>query len=177
MVAPQTTTAYLRSASADLSIAAPVIDDGVELWRLATESRRLDVNSRYSYLLWCRDFAATSVIARWSGAAVGFVTGYRRPAEPNTLVVWQVAVDASVRGRGVASRLLDALFDRVDGVDHLETTITPDNEPSTRLFTAFAERRGAEIARSELFDRSLLGAGHQPEILHRIGPIAQGRGT
>ncbi|GEL20951.1 L-2,4-diaminobutyric acid acetyltransferase [Pseudonocardia asaccharolytica DSM 44247 = NBRC 16224] len=147
------------------------------MWRLATESQVLDVNSRYAYLLWCRDHAHTSVLARRHGAAVGFVTGYRRPAEPNTLFIWQVAVSAAARGHGIALRMLDALFDRVDGVDHLETTITPDNEASVRLFTAFAERRRAGIVRSELFGRPLLGGDHQAEILHRIGPIVRGSGN
>jgi L-2,4-diaminobutyric acid acetyltransferase len=155
-------------------ISAPTIDDGAELWRLAAESQVLDLNSRYGYLLWCRDFAATSVVARMEGEAVGFVTGYRRPDNPRRLVVWQVAVDAAARGQGLAGRMLDTLFDNVDGVDHLETTITPDNESSVRLFTSFAERRGAALTRTELFSSELLGDDHEPEFLYRIGPIAQG---
>ena len=58
------------------------------------------------------------------------------------------------------------------GIDHLETTITPDNDASERLFAAFAERRAARLVTSELFSAELLGEGHEPEILHRIGPFA-----
>jgi L-2,4-diaminobutyric acid acetyltransferase len=160
-----------RNLGEQLMIGRPSVSDGVACWRIAAESGVLDVNSRYAYLLWCRDFAATSVVARDGDDVVGFVTGFRRPDEPATLVVWQVAVDEVARGRGVAGRMLDALFDAVPDVGHLETTITPDNEGSIALFSRFAQRRGAEVRRSELFGTELLGAGHEPEILFRIGPV------
>jgi L-2,4-diaminobutyric acid acetyltransferase len=124
--------------------------------------------------LWCRDFANTSVVARAGDHVVGFVTGYRRPDHPEVLVVWQVAVDAGARGRGVAGRLLDELVARVPRITVLETTITHDNAASQALFGAFAERHGATIDRTELFGSDVLGAEHEPEFLHRISPIDQG---
>ena len=155
-----------------LSIGPPTVDDGVQCWQLAVESTELDVNSRYAYLLWCRDFAATSVVARTEQDAVaGFVTGYLRPDAPGTLVVWQVAVASQARGRGVATAMLDALLAQVTAADHVETTITPDNDASMRLFTGFARRHGAGVERRELFGSELLGGDHLPEILHRIGPV------
>jgi L-2,4-diaminobutyric acid acetyltransferase len=154
-----------------LTIGRPEVSDGVACWRLAEATGVLDVNSRYAYLLWCRDFAATSVVARRDGEVIGFVTGFCRPEEPSTLVVWQVGVDAAARGQGVAAAMLDTLFDRVPGVDHLEATVTPDNAGSVALFSRFADRRGASLRRSELFGTELLGDGHEPEILFRIGPV------
>ena len=158
-------------SSRAVRIEPPVVDDGVELWRLAAASKVLDVNSRYAYLLWCRDFADTSVVARRGEDTVGFVTGYRRPEVPDTLFVWQVAVDERARGEGLAGRMLDSLVDQVDDVHHLETTITPDNEASIALFTRFAERREAAVDRRELFDEELLGDDHLPETRFRIGPF------
>jgi L-2,4-diaminobutyric acid acetyltransferase len=154
-----------------LTIGNPTVTDGPACWRLAAATGVLDVNSRYAYLLWFRDFTATSVVARSGGDVVGFISGYRRPERPSTLMVWQVAVAEAARGRGVAAAMLDALYRRVPGVDVLETSITPDNGASVGLFTRFAERWGATVARSELFGTELLGAGHEPEILFRIGPI------
>jgi L-2,4-diaminobutyric acid acetyltransferase len=156
-----------------LTIGRPAVSDGVACWRLAEATGVLDVNSRYAYLLWCRDFAATSVVARHDGEVFGFVTGFRRPEEPSTLVVWQVGVDAAARGQGVAAAMLDALFDQVPGVDHLEATVTPGNIGSAALFTRFAERRGAPVRRGELFGAELLGDGHESEILFRIGPVGK----
>ena len=160
--------------SSAIDIGRPVVADGVELHRIAAESQVLDVNSRYAYLLWCRDFADTSVVARRGDDVVGFVTGYRRPAHPEVLFVWQVAVDAAARGAGLAGRMLDELIARVPGATVLETTVTDDNAASRAMFAALAARHGAEIERTELFDRDVLGAGHEPEILHRISPIDRG---
>ncbi|MFJ5274068.1 diaminobutyrate acetyltransferase [Streptomyces sp. NPDC088358] len=166
-----------------LRIDRPEVADGAALWRIAKDSGTLDLNSSYSYLLWCRDFAGTSVVARDTadpdGLPVGFVTGYVRPERPDTLLVWQVAVDASHRGRGLAAALLDGLTAQVARertISGVETTITPGNIASERLFTSYAARHGASVEREVLF-----GAGHfpnspdgphDPEVLYRIGPLS-----
>ncbi|HAG60102.1 MAG TPA: diaminobutyrate acetyltransferase, partial [Arthrobacter bacterium] len=73
---------------------------------MARDSKVLDLNSSYSYLLWCRDFAAASIMATVDGEPAGFITGYMRPGEPGTLMVWQVAVDEAFRGRKLAASML-----------------------------------------------------------------------
>lgn len=155
----------------------PAPADGAALWRIARDSKTLDLNSSYSYLLWCRDFAATSAVARDAdGEPIGFVTGYVRPDSLHTLLVWQVAVDEAHRGRGLAAALLDGLVARTaaeHGVNTVETTITPGNTASERLFTAFAERHGARLEREVLFEADQFPDGpHDPEVLYRIGPLA-----
>ncbi|OEJ96781.1 diaminobutyrate acetyltransferase [Streptomyces thermolilacinus] len=157
-------------------IESPRVEDGAAIWRIARDSEVLDLNSSYSYLLWCRDFAATSLVARGDdGEPIAFVTGYLRPDRPGTLVVWQVAVDREHRGRGLAAALLEALTTRLAdrGVHTVETTVTPDNTASDRLFTSFAERRGATLEREVLFDGRLFpeGTSHEPEVLYRIRPV------
>ncbi|NGN66593.1 diaminobutyrate acetyltransferase [Streptomyces sp. A7024] len=155
----------------------PRVEDGAAIWRIARDSKTLDLNSSYSYLLWCRDFAATSIVARGAGGEpVGFVTGYIRPDRPDTLMIWQVAVDASQRGRGLAGKLLDGLDAKVraaHGVSRLETTITPDNTASDRLFRSFARRHGAGVDREVLFPGEVFpeGGEHEPELLYTIGPL------
>ncbi|MEV5972154.1 diaminobutyrate acetyltransferase [Streptomyces sp. NPDC051921] len=175
------TTAHVTTPRARVAIGPAEVADGADLWRIARESGELDVNSPYSYLLWCRDFAATSAVARdASGRAVGFVTGYLRPEAPGTLFVWQVAVDGSHRGTGVAAALLDALSARVateHGPVRLEATVTPGNIPSDRLFRSYARRHGATVTREVLFPTTAFPdtpeAGvHEPEVLYRIGPPA-----
>lgn len=140
------------------------------MWRIARDSRVLDVNAPYAYLIWCRDFRRTSIVATAAGEVIGFVTGYARPERPDTLMVWQVAVDEQHRGKGLAGRMLDTLVDDVAPAC-VETTITPDNEASARLFTRFAERRGADLARGPVFDAGLFPDNHQTELLFRIGPL------
>lgn len=171
-----TTAATEFTASAESALLdTPAVEDGAGIWRIARDSKTLDLNSSYSYLLWCRDFAGTSVVARDAdGRPVGFVTGYIRPERPHTLLVWQVAVDGAQRGRGLAGAMLDDLAVRLvpQGVRRVETTITADNAASHRLFTSFAARHGATVEREELFPGALFPDGHEPESLYRIGPIA-----
>ena len=163
------------TGNTSVTIEHPSIGDGPHLWRLATEAGSLDVNSPYSYLLWCRDFAGTSVVARDGDRPVGFISGYTRPERPRILFVWQVAVAPTHRRRGLARRMLDRLADSLAprGVEAVEATVTPSNESSTRLFTSFAEARGATVQRDVLFAEDLFpgGGAHEPEVLFHIGPL------
>ncbi|MGA5444211.1 diaminobutyrate acetyltransferase [Streptomyces griseoincarnatus] len=156
-------------------MAVPTVGDGAAVWRIARDSGVLDVNSSYSYLLWFRDFARTSVVASQSGdVPVGFVTGFRRPEQPDTLVVWQVAVDRGQRGRGTAGAMLDHLTARLAAggtLRHLETTISADNAASHRLFRSFARRHGAPLERDLLFPAEFFPDAHDAEFLYRIGPL------
>lgn len=162
-----------------ISICLPDVSHGGHLWQIARDSAALDVNSSYAYLLWCHDFAATSAVALAGERAVGFVTGYLRPDAPDTLMVWQVAVDSGQRGRGLAGRMLHHLLDRLAprGVRWLHTTISPDNEASIRLFSGVARDRGTGIERRDLFAAhhfpadDAAGNGHQAEDLYVIGPL------
>lgn len=99
--------------------------------------------------------------------------GYRRPAKSDSLLVWQVAVDDSQRGRGLAGKMLDALFEQAipAGVRYLDTTITPDNDASIRLFTSFAKRWDATLERFEFLAADEFPEPHEPEDLFRIGPL------
>ncbi|MDQ3787301.1 MAG: diaminobutyrate acetyltransferase [Actinomycetota bacterium] len=155
-------------------IDSPSKKDGAAIWRIARDSGKLDLNSSYAYLLWCHDFADTSAVARVGDEVVGFVIGYRRPSAPDTVVVWQIAVDAGQRGRGTAAALLDALVRRT-GARRVETTITPDNEPSNALFRSLADRWGAEMSVAGEFAGSEFPDDHETEVLYRIGPFQDAR--
>lgn len=176
MSGERTADSGVEDAPDHVTLERPSIADGAALWRIARDSGKLDLNSSYAYLLWCRDFAATSIIARDGAEVVGFVLGYRRQDAPSTVVVWQVAVDSSQRGRGLAGRLLDGLFSRVTGGDvrYLETTVTPDNAASIALFASFAKRWSAEMSETRLFAASDFPDEHEPEQLYRIGPLQTG---
>ena len=161
-----------KLAESRVAFRVPRLEDAAALWRIARDSKVLDLNSSYTYLLWCRDFAQSSVVATVDDEVAGFVTGFLRPDEPDVVMVWQVAVDDEHRGRRLARRMLDELADRVGerSVRTMETTITPDNEASIRLFSSFAEGRGAEIVREPVFTAEMFPDGHDTELLFRIGP-------
>ncbi|MFC4334614.1 diaminobutyrate acetyltransferase [Salininema proteolyticum] len=157
----------------DYQFGAPDPREGKALYDLTVNTGNLDVNSPYAYALWCRDFAATSIVARKGDDLAGSITGYLRPDDPRTLFVWQVAVSPAHRRQGLARRMLDNLVDRLrpEGVDWVETTVTPDNKASLRLFASFAEGRNVKIKQDVLFTEQDLGPGHEPEVLHTIGPL------
>lgn len=158
-----------------IAIRPPTRADGAAMWRLAGRAGGLDVNSSYAYLLWCRDFAATTVVAVDPGSdeLAGFVSGYRRPDEQSVLLVWQVAVDPGHRRIGLGSRMLDAIVGvlRDLGGSHIETTVTPGNEASRAMFGALANRHGTGLSESELFGADDFPDDHEPELLLRIGPF------
>ncbi|MFA9431325.1 diaminobutyrate acetyltransferase [Egicoccus sp. AB-alg2] len=170
---------------------APAATDAADLWRLARDSGALDLNSPYAYLLWCTDFAATSVVAgtdavtadgdagargRDADGIVGFVGGYRPPTDPTSAFVWQVAVADAQRGRGLGRRLLSAFLARPGNRDArwLTATVTPDNAASLALFQGLADDLGVGCRQSERFAAEVfpVEAGvHQPELELRIGPL------
>ncbi|MGH9130268.1 MAG: diaminobutyrate acetyltransferase [Acidimicrobiales bacterium] len=156
-------------------LASPRPEDGAEMWRLATASG-LDLNSPYKYLLFCRDFADTSIVARIGDRLGGFVTGYVRP-HTQTLFVWQVGVAEEFRRRGLALAMLRALWQGAVPdllgvpIDHLEATFTPANLGSRRLFEAFARWAEVPMRTEVLFAVELFPEPHGPEVLLRIGPI------
>ena len=154
-----------------IEIGPPRPGDGAEIWRVANAAGGLDVNSSYAYLLWVRDFAATTGVAREGGRVAAYCTGYLRPDDPATYFVWQVAVHPDHRRRGLGLRLLDELVART-GATALEATVTPGNEASQRLFARFAEAHGAGLVTSPLFAATDFPDGHDPEDLLRIGPLA-----
>lgn len=152
----------------------PRARDGKRIWEIARDSRVLDVNSPYAYVLWSQDFSETSIVAEIDGDVVGFVTGYRRPTAPDTLMVWQVAVDDAQRGKKIARRMLCELFTHCApaGVVAVNTTISPDNEASQRLFAGAARALGLRFAREPFFSADLFLDSHQPEDLYLLTPAA-----
>ena len=113
-------------------------------------------------------------MAERDGAIVGWVSGYRPPAEPDAFFVWQVAVAPAARGARLAHRMIETLLDRpaACGVSHLITTVTADNRPSWALFEGLARRWDATLAKNALFERDAHFAGaHDTEWQARIGPL------
>ena len=160
---------------APASLRPPNAEDGYALHQLIARCPPLDCNSVYCNLLHCSDFADTAIAAENAeGQLVGFISGYRPPSRPDTLFVWQVAVDPSQRGQGLALRMLLTLTERLaaQGVRYLETTISPDNAASQALFKKAFARLHINFDTRTLFSRAEHFAGqHEDEELYRAGPL------
>lgn len=152
----------------------PKVSDGAKVAALVRACPPLEPNTEYAYLLLCDHFAGTSVVAEQEDQVLGFVGGYRLPERPDTVFVWQVAVSAEARGLGLGRAMLHELLDRPEcaGVTHLETTVSPSNTASAKLFRAAARDRGAECVEDGGYGPELFGEGaHEAEVLFRIGPV------
>lgn len=156
----------------------PTPNDGAPVFRLISRCPPLDINSMYCNLLQCTHFAATSVVAMQTvntdEELVGSISAYLIPEREDTLFIWQVAVDESARGIGLAGNMLKHILNRpqCSQITHLETTITESNKASWALFESLANKRGSTLQKSVMFDRDKhLASEHDTEFLARIGPF------
>ncbi|MCA9033854.1 MAG: diaminobutyrate acetyltransferase [Planctomycetaceae bacterium] len=158
----------------------PCVDDASEMWRVVAESGVLDCNSPYLYLLLCRHFRETCLVAEHGNQIVGFVSGYRLPEAGNTLFVWQIGVSPSAQRRGVASRLLHHLVQqcRQSCLEFVEATVSPSNTASRRLFHSLARTLNVPLTETTGFEQKHFpvpsdanATPHEAEPLLRLGPL------
>lgn len=162
-----------NNALTELVLSAPCAEDGSAVFDLIARCSPLDQNSMYCNLLQCSHFRDTSVVAKAQGMPVGFISGYRLPEQPDTLFVWQVAVDASIRGQGLASRMLLQLLQRHPDLRYLHTSITASNQASWRTFERLASRLEAALNTQVMFDQQRhFDQRHDTETLVVIGPFS-----
>ncbi|GGS81671.1 diaminobutyrate acetyltransferase [Streptomyces badius] len=155
---------------------APVPDDGPAVWKLVENTPGLDSNSPYYYTLWFRDFAHGSLVATVDDEIVGFLTGYRRPDEPETYFVWQTAVNPRHGIPFLGVKLFQAAADQqvAEGARYVEATVSAENKSIIMVLKQFARKHAAHIETRVLFPGSLFADDHHDEVLYRIGPLAAG---
>lgn len=161
--------------SIDIAYRKPEPRDGIQVNALIKRCPPLDTNSLYCNLLQCLDFAETSIVAQQqNGEIVGFISGYIPPKRTRTLFVWQVALDPEYRGQGIASEMLSRLFSRDSDLRFMETTISPSNTASQKLFKSFFTTHHMTLETRTLFERGIhFSDDHEDEVLYRAGPAKQ----
>ncbi len=148
--------------------------DGKAVADLVRAVGSLEPNTTYAYLLLCSHFSDTCVVARHEGTIVGALLGYRMPAQPHVLFIWQIGTAQEMRGKGLGRAMLTALRERArsKGITHFAQTIAPSNEASWGLFRSWARRSGLTLTEGEGFSRDVFGGeDHEPEALVTIGPL------
>lgn len=169
---PEPTLDKARTDARPIVLRKPVAEDGPAVSGLIGACPPLDENSRYCNLLQCTDFSDTCVVAERAGEVVGWVSGYRLPAEPATLFIWQVAVHPDARGEALGKRMLLSLLQRVSrsGVNALRTTVTKANHASRAMFGSIAASLDASMSEQKHFEtKRHFGGGHEGEYLIEIG--------
>lgn len=162
----------MDSAPSDILTRKPEASDGFAIHQLIAASPPLDLNSIYSYYLLSDHFRETCVVAESQGQLAGFLSAYLIPSRPDTLFIWQVVVDSNQRGRGVASRMVDALLAQreMSGLQAIEGTVNPSNRASRALFERLARNYGTQLEESTFLEASAFGpgGGHESELLLHI---------
>lgn len=165
-----------ESTKQSVTFHKPTLADAADIHTLINRCPPLDVNSLYLYLLLCQHHSGTCVVVKRGNEVVGYVSGYIPPQQPDVLFIWQVAVDETARGQGLAGRMLAEVLDRPENkqAKFIETTISPSNEASQALFKRFAEKRNTDCTQELLFKKQHFGKeAHEEEVLFRIGPFSE----
>ncbi|WP_407271532.1 diaminobutyrate acetyltransferase [Radiobacillus sp. PE A8.2] len=156
-----------------ITLSKPTVEDGAAMWELVNNST-LDQNSPYKYIMMAEFFAETCVVAKENDKLVGFVTAFIPPKRNDAIFVWQVGVDSSQRGKGVATKLINELLtrDACNDVRFIEATVTPSNKASQSLFKRLARDHDTQCVVNECFAEDLFPTdGHEEELNFRVGPI------
>ncbi|WP_431038372.1 diaminobutyrate acetyltransferase [Streptomyces sp. P6-2-1] len=151
----------------------PRLEDAQAMWRMVHESKELDDNSPYYYSIWCRDFAETSLVASLGDEVIGFLTGYFRPEQPDTYLVWQEAAKPRHGIPMLGVHLFEQAAERAvtHGARYIEATVSAGNKAIIMVLKKCAKRYQAPVHTEVLFPASLFPMAHHDEVLYRIGPI------
>jgi L-2,4-diaminobutyric acid acetyltransferase len=163
-----------KRKSRSMKFQKPGLDDANQIYNLVKRSQPLDINSLYSYLLVCAHFNRTSIVTKYDNQVVGYVSAYIKPQRDDTLFIWQVAVAPSMRGQGLASKMIHQILQRreLQEIKYIETTVTPSNQASMNLFKKISQDLNCDIKKSSYFTRDLFGeSSHEEELLLCIGPL------
>lgn len=144
-----------------------------EVKTLVDENEQLDSNSLYIYLIWCSFFSQNSAIAIKNNEVISFVTGFRKPDDPETYFLWQTAAK---KRHGVANLGLNLILYAVEkeienGIKAIEASVNKKNTPIVMLMKTLNKRVGGDLSTTSLFSSEQLsheGMQHHEETLIRI---------
>ena len=152
----------------------PKLEDSLKIHALIENCPPLDLNSSYCYML-CSSLWADTSICTWNkDQLIGFISALIRPDRPDTLFIWQVAVDKSARGQRLAQRMMQELLKRpiAKEIKYIHTTISPDNTASWGTFNSLTQALKCESRTLPFLDKDTHFNGlHESEDLLEIGPF------
>lgn len=98
----------------------------------------LEPYPHHQYVIVLRYLGDSSFVAVVDDEIAAFEVGFPSSSRPKTYFLWQIGVAPDYQGRGLGTRLLAHVEERVAaaGCRRIEATVDPDNEASLRLFEA-----------------------------------------
>lgn len=164
--------------SVEIIYRKPVKKDAKKIYNLVKSTQVLDINSEYLYLLQSTHFSDTCNVAIANELVVGFVSGYIHPKYKGVYFLWQVGVDANLKGKGLAKKLILDILKReeLSHIKYLYTTISPSNKASKRVFEKVALELDCDIQSEKHFEIEDFNNAHEEEVLYKIGPFNKKQG-
>ena len=160
---------------ANVQLRHPRLTDATSVYDLVDQSKPLDLNSHYLYLLQCSHFSGSCVVAQAGDQVVGWLSGYSVPESNSTFFLWQLAVAENARGMGLSTAMAQWLVAQQKGCECIHASITPNNEASWALFKSLARKWGTELTSRDWFERDAhFGGRHDTEVLVEIPLPTQG---
>jgi L-2,4-diaminobutyric acid acetyltransferase len=150
-------------------------EDGKKIWSLIRDIGVLDLNSVYCYLLLCRHFSKSCLVAEDGKNLAGFITTYKVPEDETTLFIWQIGVAENARHMGLAKKLIMELLqsDYCKFISRIQATVSPSNTASLSLFKSLSRDLNTTLTQTDYFDTALFPVDqhHEKEMLLTVGPF------
>lgn len=149
------------------------VEDAVELQRAVIDCPPLSLHTPYTYWVMLNTSPTTCLGAWQQHELAAFVLAI--PTDRDHVFVWQIGVRPPFRRCRIGHALLDRVWQAAEAAGHstLETTIAPDNHPSTEAFSSFAKSRGLGFeAVGEAVCPGPDGAIVEREVVYRLEPVA-----
>uniref|UniRef100_A0A7S3NLP3 L-2,4-diaminobutyric acid acetyltransferase n=1 Tax=Aureoumbra lagunensis TaxID=44058 RepID=A0A7S3NLP3_9STRA len=161
------------SVGNEVLLRKPRAEDGVHVWDLVQScSPPLDANSVYCNLLQCTHYSDTCVVAEKENTIIGWLSGYRLPADNQIIFIWQICIHERARRCGLGKKMIQNVLSRDHSIKKIQATITPNNKASWQLFRSFASQLSLPFSSEILFhhEHHFGRRGHESEFLVTIGP-------
>lgn len=152
----------------EIIIINPSQDDAKDIYKLIKNSKPLDLNSQYLYLLQTTYFSDTCLIAKYREKTMGFVSGFIHPKDNKIFFVWQIAVHNEFRGKNIAYTMLKRLLEnqKLSNIQSIHTTISPSNIASQKVFKKLANELKLDTEISIFANKEDFEDSHEDELLY-----------
>lgn len=150
-----------------IGIRRPTKDDIEDIYNLIRNSKTLDLNSEYLYLLLSTHFSSTCRVAIYNNIVIGFTSSYVLPDDSSMLFIWQIAVDENFRGKNIAFLMINDIIATID-ISHISATIAPSIKSSKRVFEKIATHYNTNLISRKFFSKDDFSSCHEEELLYTI---------
>jgi L-2,4-diaminobutyric acid acetyltransferase len=124
----------------DINIRTAYENDFLKIHKFVSNCKPLESYSEHFYKIVTRYFGNCCFIAENENKILGVIIGLASQVHNKTYFMWQIGVESSLKGDGIAKILLKKAEEEVKklGCNRIELTVDPENIPSQR----FVEKNG-----------------------------------